>query len=189
MSTDALSPLLYPDAWNKVEIAGRECPGICVVSGFVRNFGWDIKKGKGTKGATLTLNEFPPAEGKIVFSLWTQNHFDEWVEFRKLFLYDPPKTKGGPVDIYHPSLADIEITSVVCKSLSPVQHKGKGLYEITGDFIEYLPPPPVAKVSTADGSKSNTGFKAGGDPGDKDKKVADEQQAQIKKLLEEAKKP
>ena len=185
MSSDVLDPITYPEHWDKVEIAGSECPGICVISGFDRDQGWDIKKGKGTKGATLTLNEFPPAEGKIVFSLWHPNHFIEWVEFRKLFVYDPPKTKGSPVDIYHPALADLSITSVVCKKISPVVNKGKGLYEISIDLIEYLPPPPTPKVVTPSGSKTN-GSKG---PGDKDKPVEDAQQEMIRKLLEEAKKP
>jgi hypothetical protein len=74
-----------------------------------------IKKEKGAKGSTVTLNEYPPVEGSITFKLWTPEHFTEWAEFRANFKYDPTKKPIGAVDIYHPSLAEIGVTSVVCK--------------------------------------------------------------------------
>jgi hypothetical protein len=183
--TDYLDPISYPDAWNTVEVGGQEWDGFVEVSGFKRDFGWDVKKGKGTKGATLTLNEFPPAEGKFTFHLWGEGQFYLWAQFQRLFDYDPPKTKTTAVDVYHPALAALGIKSIVAKSIGMLTHKGKGLYTVEVEVIEYLPPPPTPKVVTPDGSKSSAGKK----PGSSDDPVADAQQDQIAKLLAEAKKP
>lgn len=189
MSSDYVSPLSYPDAWDTVEVGGQEWDGdgMVLVSGFKRDFGWDIKKGKGTKGATLTLNEFPPAEGKLLFSLVSDEDFAKWAEFKKQFDYDPPKTTKTAVDIYHPALADLSITSVVCKSFSMIEHQGKGLYQVTVELIEYLPPPPAPAVVTP-------GFSAGAaqnakKPGAGDDPVSDALQKQLAGLVAEMKKP
>lgn len=189
MSSDYVDPIQYPEAWQAIEIGGVEFAapdhGLIVVSGFKRDYGWDIKKGKGVKGATLTLNEFPPAEGKFVFSFWEPSQFANWKSFREQFRYDPPKKPGGPVSVYYPSLDDLGIVSIVCKSITALEHQGKGLWTSTVEAIEYLPPPPSPAVVTASGSSYSTGDK----PGKGDDPVATAQQKQIADLLKEAKKP
>ncbi len=186
MSSAALNPIANAESWHTVTIANEISPGACELSGFKRTYGWDIKKGKGTLGATLTFNESPPVEGTIKFMLWEDFHFVQWDDFRKHFKYDPTKKGASAVDIYHPSLADIDCKSVVCKSIGAIEHEGKGLYSISVELIEYHPPPKKSAVSTPDGSKSNTTAKTSGVTPDP---IADAQQAEIKRLLAEAKKP
>ncbi len=189
---NAFNPLRNPGAYDFVEIAGRENPGIAIVSGFKRDFGWDVKKGKGTKGATITLTDYPPCEGSIKFLLWTEEHFDEWTEFRELFRYDKSKKPAPAVDIWHPALEDVGVNSVVCKSIGPLVHEGKQLYSITVELLEYWPPPKKASTSTPSGSKGSDWAKdklkkgAGGSSGDS---IADEQQRKIAELLKKAQEP
>lgn len=185
MSSAYLNPIENPEAWDKVEIGDQECPGVAKLSGFKRDYGWDVKKGKGAKGATLTLNEFPPVEGTVTIYLWTPEHFAEWNSFKSMFNYDPAKKKTSPVDIYHPSLADIDCFSVVCKSIDAITHEGNQLYSVKVSLIEYNPPPKKSAVSTPSGSASKA--KAG--PGNTSDPVGDAQQEEIRRLLNEAKKP
>jgi hypothetical protein len=177
MGSEDLNPLENPEIWDYISINGIISPGLCELSGFKRDFGWDIKKGKGAKGSTLTLVTFPPCEGTVVFKLWTKEHFDAWAEFRKPMTYDPTKHPVSALTIGHPSFSDIELTSVIVKSMSPPMNKGGGLYEITVEFIEYNPPPNKSAVSSPAGTNAKT--KPGEAP------ILTEQEKQLADLLKQ----
>lgn len=185
MTSAALNPIENPEAWDKVEIGQQESPGVCKVGDFKRAHEWDIKKGKGTIGGTVTFVGRPPAKGTITFYLWEAEHFEEWARFRPLLQYDPTKAAVTAVDIYHPSLADIGINSVVTESIGAIQHEGKQLYSIAVDFLEYFPPPKKSAVGTPTGSKST----AGKTPGTTADPIADAQQKEIAALLVKAGEP
>lgn len=181
-----MNPIDHPEAWDAIRIGGVVSPGLCEVTGFKRPFGWDKKKGKGAAGETLTFAQLPLAEGTVTFKLWTREHFQAWKTFRPLFKWDPTKKKGSPLDIYYPSLDDLDIKSVVAKEIGAIEKTSKGMYTITIPLIEYRPPPPVAATKTPAGSKTNG---SGTQPGKSTDPIADQQQAEIAALLAEAKKP
>jgi hypothetical protein len=145
---EIVDPFVSASVWHVVQIQDIVSPGYCTLSGFKRSFGWEIKKGKGAKGSTVTLNEYPPSEGTITFKLWTPEHLLQWREFRDIWNYDPTKKPIKAVDIFHPVLADLGISQVVCKTIGMLDYKGKGLYEVTIELIEYNPPPKKPAVST-----------------------------------------
>lgn len=179
----AFDPIRYAREEDIFRIGGTASPGVSKFDGFEREYKWEVKKGKGVKGSTSTLNEFPPVEGSVDIQLWTPEHFDEWDKFRALLKYDPTKKQGQALDWYQQGTEDIELRSVVCKGFTKRKHQGGGLYVVTVKFLEYNPPPKAAAVTTPKGSKSGTGDKASGDP------VADAKQAEIARLLKEANKP
>ncbi len=181
-----INPIIEPQAWDNIYIGQVKSPGIAIVTGFKRDNEWDVKKGKGTVGATITYVGKPPAKGNVVFQLWQPVHFIEWESFRPLLLYDPTKKAPSPVDIYYPSLADLGITSVVVESIGAIEHQGKQLYTISVDFLEYFPPPKKSAVSTPAGSKST---QKGTTPGTPPDPIADAQQAEIAALLKKASEP
>lgn len=181
-------PINNPQDWDYVIIGGTKSPGICKVSGFSRKNEWDIKKGKGTIGATLTYVGKPPAKGKILWTLWRPEHFIQWQAFRPLLKYDPTKKNVVAVDIFYPSLDDLDIHSVVCEDLGGIEHQGMQLYTIEAEFTEYFPPPKKSAVSTPDGSKA-TSTKKNTSPGAQPDPISDAKQAEIAKLLQEAKEP
>jgi hypothetical protein len=183
MASDDLDPINNPEGWDTVTIGGVESPGLIKLSGFKRVWGWQIKQGKGSKGSTATLNEYPPVEGTLTFRLWTREHFEKWALFRPNFKYDPTKKQISAVDIYHPALADIDCSSVVCKSISAVEHLGDQLYQIVVELIEYNPPPKAAAVATPSGAAPTGSNKT---PGTQPDPIAAAQQAQITQLLKEA---
>lgn len=134
------SPVISPPTeWDVLVVNGTATPGIVEIDCFNRESGIDDKRTKGVKGATLTINAAPPAAGKFIFQLWGQSHFIAWDTLRQLFIYDPLKKTANPVTVEHPSLADLQITSVVAKYISPVKHVGLNLYIITVDAYEYRP--------------------------------------------------
>lgn len=164
----AVDPIRYASSWNVILVAGAfPSPGFCVLSGFDRSAEFDEKKGKGTKGATLTYVQAPLAEGEIEFFLWDNgtlgtghDHFAEWSAFRELLKYDPTKKKVEAVSIYHPALADQSITSVVCEHIGMLTRTRELMYSVKCKFKEYTPPPKTSAVGTASGAKKNPGADA-----------------------------
>ncbi len=183
----SLDPINDAQAWHTIEIGDTTSPGVIEsIEGFERATEWDLKKGKGAKGATLTLVQAPPCEGRITFILWEPIHFLQWAQFLPLLKYDPDKTEAQAVGIYHPSLADLGINSVVVKKIAPIIHKGKGKYTRTIEFIEWAPPPKSSITTTPTTSEAATLPSVPGDPPDP---VAEEQQKEIAALLKQAQEP
>lgn len=143
-----LDPITDPQSWDTCFVGPYESPGWCEVSGFERAYAFDIKKGKGAFGGTVTFVQRPPATGQIKFWLWLPRHFDEWDDFMQALKYDPTKKTVTALDIYHPALAEIFITSVVCTSIGQLHRESGGYYSRVVKLLEYFPPPPVSAVST-----------------------------------------
>jgi len=181
----AVNPIDNPQAWDVVVIAGVKSPFVCEVGEFKRANEFDVKKGKGTYGSTITYVGRPPAKGSIKFYLCTAAHFVAWDSFRPLLKYDPTKKSIQAVDIYHPSLADINLSSVVTETVGNIVHAGQGLYTCTVEFLEYFPAPPTSAVATPNGSQTNGGTT----PGTKPPSADDALQAQIAALLVQAQQP
>lgn len=186
MASEAVNPIENPQAWDIVYIGQVPCPGYCKVGEFPRSYEWDVKKGKGTQGATTTFVGKPPTKGSITFYLWTAQHFKEWAVFRPLLKYDPTKKSVQAVDIYHPSLADIDVNSVVTEEIGNIIHEGEQMYSIKVDFLEYFPAPKKSAVGTPSGSTST---QKGTTPGTPPDPIADAQQKEIAALLKKASEP
>lgn len=187
MSSGAINPIANPQAYDTILIGGVENPGIVPpggISGFKREHEWDVKKGKGASGATITYVQRPPAKGSIKFWLWNAAMFSDWEEFRPQFKYDPTKKNPQAVDIFHPTLADLDIKSVVCTSISALEHDGYGLWTCTVELMEYFPPPKKSAVGTPSTSQTNTNPNANVQPN-----AQDAQQAEIAALMAQASAP
>lgn len=180
-----LNPIDNPQSWDTVRIGQVTSPGICEIGDWKQKPEWDVKRGKGVLGATITFVGRAPARGTITFKLWTSAHFVAWDSFRPLFKYNPAKKAVQAIDIFHPSLADIELNSVVCEGIGSAKHMGGGLYTIDVDLLEYFPPPKASAVGTPSGSTSGKST-AGGKSTDP---IADAQQAEIASLLKQANSP
>src|SRR5215472_1442496 len=143
-----------PTPWDIVLLGVNRVPnpGLARVHAWKRAHEWDIKKGKGAQGGTITYVGRPPAKGTITYQLWTAAHFFQWEQYRALFLYDPTKQTFQAVAIDHPSLADIGVKSVVVENISNIVHEGDGLFSLEVDFIEYFPPPKANATATPTGS-------------------------------------
>lgn len=155
MSSGNINPIKTPQAWDYITIGGINSPGMCKLGDVKRKHDFDRKKGKGTVGETITFTQKPAAEFTVTFYLWLEEHFTEWDEFREHLKYDPTKKEIQAIEIYHPSLLDLEIHSVVTASLGAIKHEGKQMYSIKVDFLEYFPASKTSAVSTPTGSNQN----------------------------------
>lgn len=152
MASGQINPIDNPGAWDFLTVGGMKSPGLAKVGEAKRANEWDKKKGKGASGESLTFVQKPAASFSVQFYLWEPQHFADWETFRPLLKYDPTKRVTTALDVYHPSLADLDIGAVVTESLGSIVHEGDQLYSCTVEFCEYNPPPPVSAVSTPAGS-------------------------------------
>lgn len=187
-----INPIENASAWHVVSISGGLSYPYCeIVGGFERVYEWDVKKGKGAQGATITFVQRPPAKGSIKFYMVAAADFAVWDRFRAALRYDPTKQSKTAIDIYHPALADNYIASVVTEKVGRIEHEGEGLYSVTVDFLEFFPPPPVSAVSTPSYSASehkNIGPN-GSNVGNPLQSEIDRENALMEKLLQKAKEP
>jgi hypothetical protein len=146
-----------PNSWMTYMFGGVMSPGTIPVGGikgFRRETGWDIKKGKGTRGATLTLKDMPPCEGSILSQLFTEQDIGYWDDFVAAILSIPvTQQQADGIAIYHPSFVAIQLTAVVVKHFLPIEYMGKGMYHAGVELIEWHQPPPVSIVKTVSAVK------------------------------------
>lgn len=150
--TPTFDPIQFSNYWSRFLLAGVTSPGTIPrggIRGFKRETGWDKKKGKGVKGAYLTLTTQPPCEGTIALQLFTAADFASWDDFvARALSIAPEKQKSTGLSIYYPGFSSIGLTAVVVKNYSPPEHQGKSLYVVTIELIEWSQPPAVSIVST-----------------------------------------
>jgi hypothetical protein len=164
MGSDAIGPLKFPWVHDVVQIGGSPgilSPGYCILSGWNRTHEFDVKKGKGTKGSTITFVGLPPGSGEIEFFIWDdgrfgRNHFEEWAAFVRALKYDPTKKNIEAIPIYHPFLDDLGINSVVCTEIGILTRSPTMMFSSKCKFLEYTPQPKGSAVGTAKGSKKIT---------------------------------
>lgn len=180
MSSGALDPLANPLAWDVIRVGQTVSPGKANVGEIKRKHEFDVKKGKGTFGSTVTYVGRPPGTVSVEFELWIPSHFAQWDAFRPLLKYDPTKKSVQAVDVYYPAWDDVDFRSVVTESIGSIIHKGKGLYSITIEWLEYFPAGPKSAVSTPTSSVST---QAGTTPGKPPDAIGDAQQQEIANLF------
>lgn len=163
------NPIDNEDLFNSIILGGKKSPGKVTLSGHDRKVNWDVKKGPGITGATVTIKEIPPIEFTATFYLVRDDsqgidQIAQWHDFVKIINSTVSGSKPKAIDIYHPDLAaqDPPISSVVKSSVGGAVDDGKGGRTYTIKFQEYRP--PKKKGGTPTGSKA----KPNPDPSDPD---------------------
>jgi len=147
------NPISGPAVWDTYTLQGQAAPGVIAldgIRGFERKTVWDRKIGKGQTGATLTLVQQPLAEGTIETWLWLPSHFEAWDYFYAdvLQYFGSKQAIVNAAEISHPALYRLNITNVVVGYVSPIRHRGKKLYSVTVQYIEWTPQPTSTIVNT-----------------------------------------
>lgn len=187
-----MNPLDDADVLSKLVLAGVKSPGVVTLSGHERKEKWEVKDGGGQDGASTTRKGKDVAKFTATFELIKDvgrgiDHFAEWEAFLKVLRTPIDGKTTTALDIYHPDLAELDISSVVVESIGGKQHDGKGGAKVVVGFLEYSPPKPKPP-SKPKGSKSNggSGKGPGSDPQNDPNAAA---KAELDALLNQAKEP
>lgn len=163
-----LDPFKHAADWMVLLVEGVRTPGwITEMEGFGLKTGWDVKKGKGAQGASLTLTNQPPSKGSITWTISTQDQSYAWAALLPRFKYKPTKNAStNAIAVYHPALADLGVTSVVVEEIGMWIHRGRKRYTRKIDFIVWTPPPTQSIVTTPAKASENSGPSKKGVPPD-----------------------
>jgi len=182
------SPLAQPQLWDRVFVAGVPSPGKATISRAGQPFKWDEKDGPGTQGANLTYRGQRNSHFQIKLSFREEDHFAEWDDWQTLLAYDSTKKTVKAVDVYHPSLADRGIKSMVVENIGGIEKVAPTRWEVVIDCIKFSP--PKKSPTTTPGSSTANGThateSAAGTPATD---AQDAQQQEIAKLLAIAQQP
>jgi hypothetical protein len=131
-------------AWNTVQLGDVVLPGVCMVSGFDAGQDVDVKKQKGSDGATLEDNGKDPAEGKIEI-LITEALWPAWQKIIPRIHPRAPGASRAPREIIHPKPNILGIRDVYVKKIGIEGPTARGGMKIVLDVIEWFPKPKAVK--------------------------------------------
>jgi hypothetical protein len=143
-------------AWNTVQLGDIILPGICTVTGFDAGQDVDVKKQKGSDGATLEDNGKDPAEGKIE----VQINEALWPAWQKIIPRIHPRTPGAsraPREILHPKPNVLGIRDVYVRKIGIEGPTARGGMKIVLDVIEWFPKPKAVKKAAGKPATQATG--------------------------------
>lgn len=183
---DIVNPLVAPDLWDKIQVAGVENPGLFVLAGGgSRQYSWDLKEPQGGQGGFATYKGWALSDGiKAKFKLWTPEQIALFYStFLPLLQYDATKQEPKPVAVYHPALYANGITSVIVKDIGPLTDEGAQMWVVDVEMAEFAPPPKKNATATPKESSGNSGYAAGNEAFPT---AEDQQQEEIRKLAGEA---
>jgi len=159
-----MNPLDHPEQYDTIVLADQRSPGLCKLGGPMLDHGWQKQKPKGSSGAETIHNGDDLVEFTVELYLWRDervDHFAGWEAWRPLLRR--PIAKGSPkaLDVYHPQLAELGVTSVVCSKEGSLEPDGKGGARVRLTFLQYAPPvaassgKPGGSAATAPGGAAN----------------------------------
>lgn len=143
------NPLTAPVDY--IVLAGRRSPGLATIEGADTPRNFVERRGFGISFGTLRFRGVGLAHFKVLLRLVSEEDFEAWHDWKSLVARPTsesnPRRKGvsaimprlhaPPMDIEHPILADLDITSAVVENvLQPVQ-TGDGEWTIEIHFGEY----------------------------------------------------
>lgn len=165
-------PLQRPD--DSVYISDRLVPGIVVIKGLKAERDWEERKSFGMMGARLRYKGQKLSHFSLMVSLYTQGHWNDWLEFGPLIRRPPPpdrsqiqaitsipslhrmmRTQAPPLSIRHPLLEEYRIRQVVVEDvIAPVEDE-KGVWSLEVKLIQYQR--PVRVLSSSGGRDREAG--------------------------------
>lgn len=147
-----------PESWDTVTVGGRRWPGQARVSDCERAWDWEKKKGKGSDGATTSLQGGDLAEPKITFKLWKGwdgltrcDYFAEWDNYKGVFESTVADKTQTAVIVDHPQFVHNKIRGVVMKKMGDIVFASDGSATVTVALLEYRKPKPSSGSPKAAG--------------------------------------
>lgn len=137
-----------PFDWDRCGLGGLDLPGLARVR--VRmSQELDIKKPKGSHGATTTLQGANPARVTITLRMWNAEQFRTFqaavVPLRSMVGKSADK---GAVDIEHPKTKMWGIRAVLIQDIDDNNDEHGDLYDVAFECVEHRPPPKASATKT-----------------------------------------
>jgi hypothetical protein len=121
---------------DKLLLAGRMSPGICEIDGASSPREWEEIKGYGWSGGILKFLGVRLSHFTVRFHLYDERDWEDWAVFRPLLFKPPIGKRPRALDVWHPQLVQVGISSVQVEDLlAPVQ-SDDGVWTIEVKLVE-----------------------------------------------------
>ena len=147
----SFQPLTQPV--DHITLAGQRSPGVADLTDTLSDSDIQERKGYGLGGAYAVYKGLKIAYPKVTIKLVTSQHWDDWHAWRPLIARPPTGRRPRALDIWHPILEDLGITSVLVKSYTQPTQTGDGEWSVVITFVEYRR--PQRALVTPDGSDTD----------------------------------
>lgn len=142
-------PFDNPASWDVITVGNQVWTGKIEIRGSSRWYRWQKKVARGQEGATNTYQGDKPDPFEIEFFIWTAEQYTKWISFMPVFKYFGVKGDVVPIKVYHPALALVNITAIVCDRIGAVEPRGEDkLYSVKVRVHEYVPAKPGNATAT-----------------------------------------
>jgi hypothetical protein len=171
----SFDPLRRPE--NDIYISDRLVPGIVEIRGLKAEREWEERMSFGMMGARLRYKGQRLSHFSLAVGLYTQEHWDAWLEFGQLIRRPPPpdrsqlssitsipalgrlmRTQAPPLSIRHPLLEEYRIRQVVVEDVVAPVEDDKGVWNLEIKLIQYQS--PVRVLSSSGGRPRESGTSA-----------------------------
>jgi hypothetical protein len=156
-----VAPSVDPVAWAQPIVNGRRWLGDCRVTGCDSVYPWEVKKGKGTDGATTSPQGKDLAKPKITFRFWRGwregeywDGYAAWAEYRAA-IEPPANGEQSAIVVEHPKFSLAKIRGVVIEKIGDTVDTEGGYGEATVEFLEYRKPKKAATGAPKGASKGS----------------------------------
>jgi hypothetical protein len=141
-----------PNAWDQARVAGVVLPGTVIIDAKV-GARVDHKPIPGTHGGKTTFLNYEAAKVTMTVTVWTADQLEALADFITTVR---PSTNIQPIDISHPSLAILSISSVKVIDISaPKRNPALDSYSVVFEMLENWVKPTRAAVTSSSASKEN----------------------------------
>jgi hypothetical protein len=158
----AMAITLLSDAQDYIVLGGYKSPGLAEIVGARMDLEYQVKLSPGATGARTRFLSRKLSEFEVRIRCVTDQELADFEEFRAAVLVSPDKgaligrssdEKALPanraLDIHHPILADIGITSVILLSVGAFERVDPtGIWQVTLKFQQYLGMPKITQRDT-----------------------------------------
>ncbi len=151
---DALTTPFENLEWDTLILGGEVFPGIASIGGSGLKRKIDIKKPKGSDGASLRDEGYEPARLAVELLIYS---IADWDLLQALLPLINPRKKGGvrsPLVITHPITRSLGINSIYVDTIPIFDHDKRNQWiKVRFTAIEWFPAPkPVKKAAGSGGS-------------------------------------
>jgi len=167
------NPSIDPN--DSVYINDRLVPGIVQITGLNAARDWEERRSFGMMGSRLRLKGIKLSHFSLKVDLYTDEHWEDWIQFSPMIQRPPPPTgsqlsaitslpslhrvirsQAPPMNIRHPLLEEYKINRVVVEDVvAPVQDQ-TGFWTVEIKLIQYQPPQRILSTSGGRDRKSGT---------------------------------
>lgn len=144
-----------PLLWDAIKLGGITLYGVARPSGGIsRRINTQPIAGEDSGGTTTDLG-YDGAKVNVTVKMWRQEDLDAFQQFADQFRPRKDEAKPNPIDVIHPAINMLGIVSLTVEKIGiPEPSSEAGFYEVTIDFIEFIP--ETKKGKAVDGAKVMT---------------------------------